>query len=106
MTSNAGTALYNEKKKRIEDSIALRRPDRIPTAFMATFWMAKYGGVSHRQLMYDYDEGEAILRRVLEDLDPDVYMLPHLNTYIGPVMEKIGFKQLQWPGHGVGDHQP
>jgi hypothetical protein len=106
MTDDAGSVLYKQKKKRIEDSIALRRPDRVPTAFMATFWMAKYAGINHRRLMYDYDEGEAILRRVLEDLDPDVYMLPHLNTYIGPTMEKLGFKQLQWPGHGVRDDQP
>jgi len=56
--------------------------------------------------MYDTAAGEDILYRALLDLDPDVYMLPHLNTFIGPTMEKLGFKQLQWPGHGVGDHQP
>jgi len=33
-------------------------------------------------------------------------MPPHLNTFIGPTMDKLGFKQLQWPGHGVGEHQP
>ncbi|OGA27058.1 MAG: hypothetical protein A3I01_17950 [Betaproteobacteria bacterium RIFCSPLOWO2_02_FULL_65_24] len=106
MSDAAGKALYDEKTKRIEDSIALRRPDRIPTAFMATFWMAKYGGISHRQLMYDYDAGEDVARRVILDLDPDMYMLPHLNTFIGPTMEKLGFKQLQWPGHGVGENEP
>lgn len=106
MTNDAGTALYNEKLKRIEDSIALRRPDRIPSAFMATFWMAKYGGINHRRLMYDIDAGEDILRRVIDDLDPDMFMLPHLNTFLGPSMDKLGFKQLQWPGHGVGDDQP
>jgi len=101
-----GKALYDQKVKRIEESIALRRPDRIPTAYMATFWLAKYGDVSHRELMYDTAKGEEILFQSLQDLDPDVYMLPHLNTFIGPVMEKLGFKQLQWPGHGVGEHQP
>ena len=101
-----GRSIYEQKKRRIDDAIALLRPDRVPTAFMATFWMAKYSGISHRRLMYDIDEGDAVLRRVLEELDPDVYMLPHLNTYIGPTMEKLGFKQLQWPGHGVRDDQP
>jgi len=104
MSDAAGKALYDEKTKRIEDSIALRRPDRIPTAFMATFWMAKYGGISHRQLMYDYDAGEDVARRVILDLDPDMYMLPHLNTFIGPTMEKLGFKQLQWPGCGLASN--
>ncbi len=101
-----GKALYQQKLRRIEESIALKRPDRIPTAYMATFWLAKYGEVSHRELMYDIQKGEDILFRSLQELDPDVYMLPHLNTFIGPVMDKLGFKQLQWPGHGVGDHQP
>ena len=104
--TTVGRSIYEQKQRRIDDVIALRRPDRVPTAFMATFWMAKYSGISHRRLMYDIDEGEAVLRRVLEELDPDVYMLPHLNTFIGPTMEKLGFKQLQWPGHGVGDNQP
>ena len=101
-----GKALFDQKTRRIEQSIALTRPDRIPTAFMATFWLAKYAGISHRRLMYDTPEGEEILYRTLVDLDPDVYMLPHLNTFIGPVMEALGFKQLQWPGHGVGDTSP
>ena len=101
-----GKARYEQKLARITDSISLKRPDRIPSAFSATFWMAKYGNISHRQLMYDYDVAEDILRRAILDLDPDVYTLPHLNTYIGPTMDKLGYKQLQWPGHGVGDNQP
>ncbi len=106
MTNQAGKALYEQKTRRIQDSIDLKRPDRIPACFMATFWMAKYAGISHRQLMYDIDKGEEILHRAILEFDPDMWMPPHLNTFIGPTMEKLGFKQLQWPGHGVGDHQP
>jgi hypothetical protein len=43
-----GKARYEQKMKRIDQSIALKRPGRIPSAFMATFWMTKYGNISHR----------------------------------------------------------
>ena len=29
-----------------------------------------------------------------------------LSTASGPTLEAMGYKQLQWPGHGVGDNQP
>jgi hypothetical protein len=30
------------------DRVALKQPDRMPTAMFATFFLAKFGGVSHR----------------------------------------------------------
>ena len=29
-----------------------------------------------------------------------------LQCALGPSLEAVGFKQLQWPGHGVSDTQP
>lgn len=106
MTTESAQALYDQRLKRTTDAIALRRPDRVPTAFNVTFWLAKYGGISHRQLMYDYATAQDITRRAIFELEPDSYAPPHFTTFLGPTMEKLGFRQLQWPGHGVGDHQP
>jgi uroporphyrinogen-III decarboxylase len=105
MTATEGAALYAEKTKRIMDAIELRRPDRVPTAFQATFWLARYGGISYRQLMYDYDKAGELLRRALLEFDPDQFYPIHVTT-LGPVCEAVGFKQIQWPGHGVGDNSP
>ena len=44
-------AAYDARWQRIMDCVALKQPDRMPTAFMATFWLAKYGGISYRQLL-------------------------------------------------------
>jgi uroporphyrinogen-III decarboxylase len=105
MSEQAGSARYAEKMQRILDAVALRQTDRVPTALQASFWLARYGGITNRQLMYDYDKACEILRRAVVELDPDLYYPVHVTT-LGPVCEKIGFKQIEWPGHGVGDNQP
>ena len=66
------------------DAVELRQPDRVPTALHATFWLARYGGVSCRELMYDYDKTCDITRRALLDLDPDMFYPPH-RVALGPL---------------------
>jgi hypothetical protein len=105
MPANAGTARYAEKMKRVMDAVELRQPDRVPTAFHATFWLARYGGVSCRELMYDYDKAGEIMRRALLEFDPDLFYPPH-RVSLGPSIEALGYRQLQWPGHGVDDDHP
>lgn len=105
MSANSGAALYAEKMQRVMDAVQLRQTDRVPTAFQATFWLARYGGISYRELMYNYDKACEITRRALLEFDPDIFYPIHVTT-LGPVCEAAGFKQIQWPGHGVGDNQP
>jgi uroporphyrinogen-III decarboxylase len=100
-----GTTRYEEKMGRIMAAVELRKPDRVPIAFQPTFWLARYGDISYRELMYNYDKACEIMRRALHEFDPDMYYPPHVTT-LGPVLESIGFKQLEWPGHGVDDYHP
>ena len=100
------TEAYDRRWQRILDCVALKQPDRMPVAFYATFWLAKYGNISCRELMYDYEKIKEIAERAVLEFDPDVYSTLVLSTASGPSLEAIGFKQLQWPGHGVGDNQP
>ncbi len=106
MAADANRAAYDARWKRVMDCVALRQPDRMPVAMYATFWLAKYGGVSHRQLMYDVETTARIAERAELEFEPDVYAPMLLGTAMGPSLEAVGFRQLQWPGHGVGDHQP
>ncbi|MGP0057755.1 MAG: uroporphyrinogen decarboxylase family protein [Beijerinckiaceae bacterium] len=103
--SNARTS-YDRRWQRVMDCVALRQPDRMPVTLFGTFWLAKYGGVSHKQLMYDYEGTAAIAERAVLELDPDTVSSLVLQTAMGPTLDAVGYKQLQWPGHGVGDHQP
>jgi len=104
VTASGGAAAYAERMKRIMDAVELRQPDRVPVAFFNMFWLARYGGISCREAMYNYERLAEIARRALLELQPDVYAHPHLVTAVGPVMDKIGYLQMQWPGHGTGDN--
>lgn len=102
---NDRAARYAEKMQRVLDAVALKETDRVPSAFQPTFWLARYGGISYRQLMYDYDAACDIMERAVLEMDPDLFYPVHATT-LGPLSEAAGFKQIQWPGHGVGDNQP
>jgi uroporphyrinogen-III decarboxylase len=97
---------YDARWQRILDCVALKQPDRMPVALYATFWLGKYAGVNCRELMYDYEKLKAVSERAVLEFDPDAYSTLILSTGWGPALEAVGFKQLQWPGHGVGDNQP
>ncbi len=99
-------AAYDARWKRIMDCVALRQPDRMPVTLFGTFWLAKYAGISHRRLMYDLDGAAAVAERAVLDLDPDTISPLVLQTAMGPTLEALDYKQVQWPGHGVGDNQP
>jgi uroporphyrinogen-III decarboxylase len=103
-SASGGAAAYDERMKRITDAVELRQPDRVPVAFFNMFWLARYGGISYREAMYNYERLAEIARRAFLELQPDMYAHPHFLTAVGPVMEKMGYKQLQWPGHGTADN--
>ncbi len=99
-------AAYDTRWQRILDCIALKQPDRMPIAFMTTFWLAKYAGMNCRENMYDYDKLEVAIEKACIEFDPD-WMAPITEVSgMGRVLEAASFKQLQWPGHGVGDDRP
>ncbi len=100
-TTKSGKELYAEREKRIADVIALKEPDRVPTSFFAHFWPATYAGITFEKAMYDYGAYTDALRKAIIDTQPDTFSLSNPNVSLGPVMEKMGYKQLQWPGHGT-----
>ncbi len=101
-----GNAPHDQRWQRILDTIALKQPDRMPVAMYATFWLAKYGDITCEQLMHDYDKLKEISERAVLEFDPDIYSPMVLGVGSGRSLEAIGFKQVEWPGHGVGENQP
>jgi uroporphyrinogen-III decarboxylase len=106
MGANDENLVHGEKLQRVLDAVALKRPDRVPVAFHTMLWYARYGGNSIREIMYDYERAAALARQAILEFDPDIYSPPHQFTTLGRVLDASRFKQLQWPGHGVGDNQP
>lgn len=99
-------ARHDERLQLLLDCVALKQPARMPVAFYATFWLARYGGISHHQLMHDYALHREVSERAVLEFDPDAVGPLLAMSGMGRALEAIGFKQLQWPGHGVGEHQP
>ena len=104
VTAAEGSARYAERMKRVMDAVELRQPDRVPTVFFSTFWTARYGGISYRQAMYDYQKMSELTKRAVLEFEPDLYTMPHQLTLMGPIMDALGYKQLQWPGHGTDEN--
>ncbi len=102
----AAKAAYDARWNRVMDCVALRQPDRLPIGMQPTFWLAKYGDITCRRLMYDYDKTAEIAERAILEFEPDGHSPMVLATASGQALEALDFKQLQWPGHGVGDNQP
>lgn len=97
-------ALFAERQRRLDDAIAGRVPDRVPIIYYTMFWHAKYAGLTIRQCMYDYDALAQATRAAVLDLQPDAVAPPHFTNALGPTMELMGYRQLRWPGNGVGDN--
>lgn len=98
--------LYAQRSKRMADVIALRQPDRVPMIYNSAFWHATYTGITFKTAMYDYDALTAAFRKTVMDLEPDAVTSPLSLVGIGPVLEMVGFRAYQWPGHGLPDNRP
>lgn len=94
-----GADLYAERESRYYDAVHLKATDRVPTVFYSTFWVARYAGMTCREAMYDYSRLSEATKRALLELEPDVYVPPHAMYALGPVMDAVDYKQVQWPGH-------
>lgn len=92
--------------QRILDCVALKQPDRMPVAMYATFWLARYGGITNRELMVDYERTAEIAERAVLEFEPDAVAPMFAGSALGRVLEAVDYKQLQWPGHGVSPTQP
>ena len=94
-------ARFAARQKRVCDAIELRQPDRVPVYLSWRFWPARQAGMTCEEAMYDAAGLSAATRQVVLEFQPDLYQLPHTNLSLGPALEAVDFKVLQWPGHGV-----
>jgi hypothetical protein len=98
-----GEELYNERKKRVQDAIALRVPDRVPIWFQdASFFPAKYTGITFREAMYDSDKVFAAYKKTFLDFEPDIFFNPgHALHTPGDALDAVRCKQVILPGQGI-----
>jgi hypothetical protein len=96
--------LYQEKRKRVDDAIALRIPDRVPLAVSFGFFVAKYAGYTNEEVMYDPDKLWKAQWKTTRDFEQDMDRDPYGLTLLGPILDILGFRQLKWAGGGLPAH--
>jgi uroporphyrinogen-III decarboxylase len=102
-TDNAGQ-LFAERQRRIYDAVALEPVDRVPIMFHTNFWFAKYSDIPVRRFLYEYDLLSDVTKKIVAELNPDAVVPPHAVASIGGIMDLLGYRQLEWPGHGAADN--
>jgi hypothetical protein len=96
--------LFAERNKRVEDSIALRTPDRVPVQFFVGYFASKYTGVPSAALYYDAKKWHDANRKTVLDFEPDTYWVQTAGAS-GDAMELLGPHQIRWPGHQLPENQ-
>ena len=104
--SAAAKAAYDARWARIMACVRLEQPDRMPVGMHSFFWPATHGGLTFKELVYDYGKAKKACLDVVTEFEPDGVFPLLMGTALGNALEKLDFKQLQWPGHGVGEMQP
>ena len=94
--------LLIEREKRICDAIALSEPDRVPVMSMFGFLPARLAGITYEEAMYDYDKTMQAWIEAMALFQPDTYDDPFTSRFWGRIMERLDYRQMRWPGHGVG----
>ena len=96
---------YLAREKRFNDAVALRKPDRVPVASLAGFFMTQYGGMTNAEAMYDFDKTAEVWLAATKKLNWDMAP-PPFTMFPGPVWEKLGIKTFKWPGYNLKENLP
>lgn len=94
--------LYKVRTKRVKDAIELREPDRVPFTPFMTFFPAAYAGITYQKAMEDPAKLEKAIEKTILDFQPDLCPDTYRVLSWGPTMEILDYRQLIWPGHGLG----
>ncbi|MBN1314701.1 MAG: hypothetical protein JXA42_04515 [Anaerolineales bacterium] len=106
MSTELGTE-YQERLKRFNDAVALRKPDRVPFFPCQQLFPARYVGITYEEAFYDVDAWLSANEKMIVDYDLDMFWSPGACILgAGKANEILGLRQLKWPGHGVSATSP
>jgi hypothetical protein len=93
-TGKTTEQLYDERDKRITDTIELRTPDRAP--FSMNINIQSYAGIKNSTAYYDPIGWKTAIRKITLDFEPDMCDAGLPNC--GAAMTILGLKNQLWPG--------
>lgn len=90
-------ALYQEREKRIYDTMQLKVPDRVPVVFWDVPLLAcRYAGLPYSAAYYDASAWRAAFKKMFVDIEPDGWAVA--NRESGVALEATGTMFTRWPG--------
>ena len=101
---NSAEELFEERERRVNDAVALKEPDRVPVIVLSGFFPARYAGITCQEAMYDSNKVMQAWTIFLQDFQPDMIDNPFTTRYLGALLDKLGSKQLRWPGRALGEN--
>ena len=99
-------SLYRMREKRVIDAVELKVPDRVPVTASFAFFPARYCGCTMKEMMYDPDKLWDVHLKTTRDFEPDIAQNPFPGTCIGPLLDALDYRQMQWPGGQLGPDVP
>jgi len=117
--------LLAQRKERLDRASSLKEPDRVPIMGDFGSFSATYGGISHRDFLYDYEKAARSIIKTTVDFAFDTagslsrlgtlpFTLAFLKEYDGltplgvngPVHEILGVRYARFPGNELPDDAP
>jgi len=95
--------LLAERRTRLLDAYALKKPDRIPIRLNFGYMLAKISGITHQELDTNPEKAQELLEKWT------VYFQPDMASGLGSVSATsvmLEDRQTRWPGHGLPPDKP
>lgn len=92
-------AAYEQRRKRIEDAMALREPDMVPMAPKYNTFPYLFAGYTMSEINFDLSKAFDAIRKYLRHFQPDMACGPKEQfAGQGPMLEKMGIKWMRFAG--------
>jgi hypothetical protein len=90
--------LFRERRKRFDDAVQLKVPDRVPLEIYFSYFPARYCGIGTDAAYYDYDAWLAACKKTVLDFGADISSVQPF--FPGSILELVDPRVLRWPGLG------
>lgn len=90
--------LFAERTKRMQDALALKKPDRIPIQLGFGYMLAEMGGITRQELHENGEKEMELLEKAALYFEPDSAMGLFNNP--GAALA-VGDRMTKFPGHGL-----
>lgn len=103
---NENQLAFQARQRRLDDAIALRKPDRVPVVpLMTHYYATRVAGMTNKECQYDIEKRCAALRLLTTRLDFDAALDPQA-VFPGKILEIMGMTHIKWPGGTLRDNEP